>query len=67
MEPFRASAPGCTAEAGRRRPRQIPDEKFSELFAAGLAPRALVAFWVSAGVRASSCSALPGMPTRASS
>jgi integrase len=38
----------------RRMPRQIPDRKFDELFAAlgSHRDRALVAFWVSAGVRA---------------
>jgi integrase len=40
---------------GRRAPRGIPDDKFNELFA-GLSchrDRALVAFWISAGARAS--------------
>ncbi|MGI8445727.1 MAG: tyrosine-type recombinase/integrase [Streptosporangiaceae bacterium] len=39
----------------KRIPRQIPDEKFNELFAAlgSDRDRALVAFWISAGARAS--------------
>ncbi|MGH3190081.1 MAG: tyrosine-type recombinase/integrase [Streptosporangiaceae bacterium] len=56
MEPFRAERSGLFRPgAALRRPRQIPDEKFSELFAAlgSHRDRALVAFWVSAGVRAS--------------
>ena len=56
MEPFRAERTGLyRPKLARRRPRQIPDEKFSELFAAlgSHRDRALVAFWVSAGVRAS--------------
>jgi integrase len=52
----------------RRIPRGIPDEKFDEVFAALRSDRdrALVAFWVSAGVRASEllgmrvCDADPG-------
>ena len=38
-----------------RIPRSIPDEKFNELFAQlpSLRDRALVAFWVSTGARAS--------------
>jgi site-specific recombinase XerC len=42
-------------KAARRIPRQIPDEKFDELFAklGSNRDRALVAFWVSAGARAS--------------
>jgi site-specific recombinase XerD len=56
MEPFRAERTGLyRPKLTRRRPRQIPDEKFSELFATlgSHRDRALVAFWVSAGVRAS--------------
>jgi integrase len=56
MEPFWAERSGLyRPRMARRRPRQIPDEKFSELFAAlgSHRDRALVAFWVSAGVRAS--------------
>ena len=55
MEPFRAERSGLyRPKSAQRRPRQIPDEKFSELFAAlgSHRDRALVAFWVSAGVRA---------------
>ena len=55
MEPFRAERSGLyRPRLARCRPRQIPDEKFSELFAAlgSHRDRALVAFWVSAGVRA---------------
>jgi integrase len=55
MEPFRAERAGrYRPKTARRIPRQIPDEKFDELFA-GLGShrdRALVAFWVSAGARA---------------
>ena len=41
--------------APRRFPRRIPDEKFNELFAAlgSDRDRALVAFWISTGARAS--------------
>ena len=56
MEPFRAERSGLyRPKVARRRPRQIPDEEFSELFAAlgSHRDRALVAFWVSAGMRAS--------------
>jgi integrase len=56
MEPFRAERSGLyRPKVAVRRPRQIPEEKFSELFAAlgSHRDRALVAFWVSAGVRAS--------------
>jgi integrase len=55
MEPFRPQRSGLyRPKAAVRRPRQIPEEKFSELFAAlgSRRDRALVAFWVSAGVRA---------------
>ena len=55
MEPFRAERAGrYRPNTPRRIPRQIPDEKFDELFA-GLGShrdRALVAFWVSTGARA---------------
>jgi integrase len=55
MEPFRAERTGrYRPKTPRRIPRQIPDEKFDELFA-GLGShrdRALVAFWVSTGARA---------------
>jgi site-specific recombinase XerD len=56
MEPFRAERSGLyRPKVAVRRPRQIPEEKCSELFAAlgSHRDRALVAFWVSAGVRAS--------------
>ena len=55
LEPFRAERSGLyRPRMARRRPRQIPDEQFSELFAAlgSHRDRALVAFWVSSGVRA---------------
>jgi site-specific recombinase XerD len=55
MEPFRTERTGrYRPKTPRRIPRQIPDEKFDELFA-GLGShrdRALVAFWVSTGARA---------------
>ena len=46
---------GTGRRVARRTPRQIPDEKFNELFAAlgSHRDRALVAFWVSTGARAS--------------
>jgi integrase len=56
MEPFRNDRAGLyRPPLPRRIPRQIPDEKFNELFA-GLGSdrdRALVAFWISTGARAS--------------
>jgi len=56
MEPFDGAGSGrYRPKLARRLPRQIPDEKFNELFA-GLPSnrdRALVAFWVSTGARAS--------------
>jgi site-specific recombinase XerC len=56
MEPFDGVGTGrYRPKLARRLPRQIPDEKFNELFA-GLSSnrdRALVAFWVSSGARAS--------------
>jgi len=55
MEPFRAERAGrYRPKTPRRIPRQIPDEKFDELFAAlgSHRDRALVAFWVSTGARA---------------
>jgi len=56
MEPHRSEKTGLYRPAvTRRAPRRIPDEKFDELFA--LLPshrdRALTAFWVSTGARAS--------------
>jgi site-specific recombinase XerC len=54
-EPFAAERSGLyRPKTARRAPRLIPDEKFGELFAAldSNRDRALVAFWVSAGVRA---------------
>ena len=66
--PRRSNAPGLPGDpfpgqrsgryrpkAARRIPRQIPDEKFDELFAklGSNRDRALVAFWVSTGARAS--------------
>lgn len=56
MEPLDPAGTGrYRPKLARRIPRQIPDKKFDELFA-GLASnrdRALVAFWVSTGARAS--------------
>jgi len=55
MEPFRREAAGLfRPRVVGRIPRQIPDEKFNELFAAlgSDRDRALVAFWVSTGARA---------------
>jgi site-specific recombinase XerD len=55
MEPFRTERTGrYRAKTPRRIPRQIPDEKFDELFAVlgSHRDRALVAFWVSTGARA---------------
>jgi hypothetical protein len=71
IELFRAERTGLyRPKLARLRPRHIPDDKFSELFAAlgSHRDRALVAFWVSAGVRASLLlTATRGTPTRASS
>ena len=56
MDPFAAQRAGLfRPRAPRRFPRHIPDEKFSELFAAlgSDRDRALVAFWISTGARAS--------------
>jgi len=56
MDPFPGQPSGRYRPQARRRiPRQIPDEKFDELFAqlGSNRDRALVAFWVSTGVRAS--------------
>ena len=55
MEPFRNDRGGLyRPRLVQRAPRQIPDEKFDELFAAlgSDRDRALVAFWVSTGARA---------------
>jgi site-specific recombinase XerD len=55
MEPFHNERTGLyRPRLPRRIPRQIPDEKFNELFAAlGYnRDRALVAFWISTGARA---------------
>ena len=56
MEPFRAERAGLfRPRVAQRVPRSIPDERFNELFAAlgSHRDRALVAFWVSTGARAS--------------
>jgi integrase len=56
MEPYRTRRSGqFRPRPPQRIPRSIPDEKFSELFAAlpSLRDRALVAFWISTGARAS--------------
>ena len=55
MDPFRAERAGrYRPKTLRRIPRQIPDEKFGELFArlGSHRDRELVAFWVSTGARA---------------
>ena len=56
MEPYRNEGSGLyRPRLVKRRPRQIPDEMFNELFARlhSHRDRALVAFWVSTGARAS--------------
>jgi integrase len=56
MDPFGRQQAGLfRPRAPRRFPRRIPDEKFNELFAAlgSDRDRALVAFWISTGARAS--------------
>jgi integrase len=56
MDPFPGHRAGRYRPKARRRiPRQIPDEQFDELFAqlGSNRDRALVAFWVSTGARAS--------------
>ena len=56
MEPRRTQRSGqFRPRLQQRLPRSIPDEKFNELFAQlpSLRDRALVAFWVSTGARAS--------------
>jgi site-specific recombinase XerD len=55
MDPFRAERTGrYRPKTPRRIPRQIPDERFGDLFArlGSHRDRALVAFWVSTGARA---------------
>jgi integrase len=56
MEPYRNERSGLyRSRQTQRIPRSIPDERFNELFAqlASHRDRALVAFWVSSGARAS--------------
>jgi integrase len=56
MKPFRNKRAGLyRPRLPKRVPRQIPDEKFNELFAAlgSDRDRALVALWISTGARAS--------------
>ncbi len=56
MDPFAAERAGLFRPRPQRRfPRHIPDEKFNELFAVlgSDRDRALVAFWISTGARAS--------------
>ena len=56
MEPYRNEGSGLyRPRLVERRPRQIPDEKFNEFFPRlpSHRDRALVAFWVSTGARAS--------------
>ena len=56
MQPFTAERAGrYRPKMARRVPRQIPEEKFGQLFArlGSHRDRALVAFWVSTGARAS--------------
>jgi site-specific recombinase XerC len=56
MQPFAGELAGrYRPKTARRVPRQIPEEKFGQLFAwlSSHRDRALVAFWVSTGARAS--------------
>jgi integrase len=56
MEPYRRERSGrYRPRLARRAPHHIPEQKFNELFAAlgSHRDRALVAFWVSTGARAS--------------
>jgi integrase len=56
MEPYRGGRSGrYRPRLARRAPHHVPEEKFNELFAAlgSHRDRALVAFWVSTGARAS--------------
>ncbi len=56
MEPYRGERSGrYRPRLARRAPHHIPEEKFNELFATlgSHRDRALVAFWVSTGARAS--------------
>ncbi len=56
MEPYRGERSGLyRPRLARQAPRHIPEEKFNQLFAAlgSHRDRALVAFWVSTGARAS--------------
>ena len=56
MEPYRGERSGrYRPRLARRAPHHIPEEKFNQLFAAlgSHRDRALVAFWVSTGARAS--------------
>lgn len=62
MDPFRGERAGLfRPRVSQRLPRQIPDEKFNELFAALVShrDRALVAFWISTGARASELLGVP--------
>jgi len=66
MEPFRNERSGLyRPHLVQRVPRQIPDEKFDELFAAlgSHRDRAMVAFWVSTGARASELLGVTGGDT----
>ena len=71
MDPFPRQKAGLfRPRVPRRVPRQIPDSVFNELFARlpSHRDRALVAFWVSTGARASELlTALCWGPTRGSS
>ncbi|MFF0645110.1 tyrosine-type recombinase/integrase [Streptomyces tendae] len=69
MDPFRNERQGrYRPKVPKRIPRMIPDERFNEIFAAlgSNRDRALVAFWISTGARASEllgarlCDADPG-------
>jgi integrase len=70
MQPFRQERSGLfRPRVVQRAPRQIPDERFNELFArlGSDRDRALVALWVSTGARASELlGVVRGMPTLAS-
>jgi site-specific recombinase XerD len=66
MEPFRGERSGLyRPRVPARSPRQIPEARFDELFAAlgSHRDRALVAFWVSTGARASELLGVTGGDT----
>jgi hypothetical protein len=71
MDPFAREGSGLfPPRMPQRAPRRIPDKEFGELFArlGSHRDRALVAFWVSTGARASELlGRLPSTLTRGSS